>query len=217
MTPAQYTLFVAYIILLCLWTAHFISSLFGYELFGECGGRHHHQSGEGKVTEEGGGGGKIGGKREDVVLNVYQNDASSGSKVESVGGVGTSGESTSAGNVALQMEAKATQNGEVAKSRPRSSGPPPVTVDRFLTSVVLFGAIMFYFYICDYLKVNRSRLLNAATSLDTINSWPAFFWCRCFLILAIHLFFPPLPPPPPFFFSLQFPLFFVTSYIILTF
>ena len=34
-----------------------------------------------------------------------------------------------------------------------SAPPPPPTVDEALRGVVLFGLIMFYFFLCDYIKV----------------------------------------------------------------
>ncbi|GFS25915.1 CAS1 domain-containing protein 1-like [Elysia marginata] len=158
-TPAQYTLFVAYTLILCLWTLHFISSLIGIDLFGDRQGRsRHHSSSEVKDAAEEGA--KSGAKRdEEVVLNIHPTGSSPGSKVEGdgVGGSSSPRESspaeTAAGEAGEVRAAGQDAEGSKPRSRPRSSGPPPVTFDRFLTSVVLFGAILFYFYICDYLKV----------------------------------------------------------------
>ncbi|GFO12587.1 cas1 domain-containing protein 1-like [Plakobranchus ocellatus] len=155
-THAQLILFIAYLLLLCFWTLHFIASLVGIDFLADWNGRKRLLIEDSKNADATGT--ANGAKLDDVVLNIHANETTSSGQNAKDGALVNNGRMvTSDGDAgknlavsAISQEVPKPQTGSV---RHKPGSPPRVTLDRFLTSVVLFGAILFYFYMCDYLKI----------------------------------------------------------------
>ncbi|GFN89442.1 cas1 domain-containing protein 1-like [Plakobranchus ocellatus] len=151
-THAQLTLFIAYLLLLCFWTFHFIVSLAGIDFFGEWKGQQRYRTEYAKNTDA------TVDKNNDVILNIHTREATS-SGTNGEGGALTNNSKTAISDgeavknsaaSAISLEVPNSQAGSV---RHKSCSPPPVMLDKLLKSAVLFGSILFYFYLCDYLKI----------------------------------------------------------------
>ena len=72
--------------------------------------------------------------------------------------------------VKVENDSSATEveNKDVVKAETRnfSAVRAPPTIDEFLQSVIAFGIIMIYFYLCDYRKVGACILTNCVKSIQ---------------------------------------------------
>ena len=72
--------------------------------------------------------------------------------------------------VKVENESSATEveNKDVVKAETRnfSAVRAPPTIDEFLQSVIAFGIIMIYFYLCDYRKVGTCIVTNCVKNIQ---------------------------------------------------
>ncbi|KAH9496689.1 Protein REDUCED WALL ACETYLATION 2 [Bulinus truncatus] len=141
-TGLQLTLLISYLVLVTIWLFRQLIGYAGDDAHKNESADHAHDNHSNHVTVE--------MKEPNGEIPSTRGDHRSGSK-----------EFTTREFDQLKIDAEDNEDAQrvaVDHKSPQEVGPPrpaleAVTFDRFLSSLVLFGAIMIYFYLCDYRKL----------------------------------------------------------------
>lgn len=161
-TQAQLTLFIAYMIIVMFWLSHIVISTLRPE-------SHDQSRKKGSVSSDNA------GKERHAKTDIHENIREDGhtvlvyqahviSECENLNPVNSSCVDRKCPNLeVVDTEKKSPCSLPEKDEQPskRTEGPPVVSFSKFMSSMVVFGVAMFYFFLCDYVKVSATFKLHA--------------------------------------------------------